>query len=673
MPSAENVPAIDDRFLCIVDIDAVALAAVISSYLFNPGCYLPLFMFPPVTDPKTCGDDLPSYVYLSNSMGGDASTLINNAWARMRGSEYLILAGLNANQQSYLSIPKGARVIDIAGLSDVRRTLSALALRTQEELRCRISDVLKGLFIAQREGKRLVIDEGANALPEVPQTSNGLVVVENNGDATSVIAVNYASSVDANLLVVDRLAAHEAAAIQMSIREWKKTGDDAQLQRVKDASTQRIGGMTLSELKYATFFTEGLPYSLGIENAIPCSYVHLSLKPDLFVFNSIIFEHIGTFHSAVVFSPTFFEDEETKWLLDFFARNSYCLRQLIGKDASLVNLDFNVQHYPYNILHVCSHGGEVDGCQVWEQFIDGAGKRHTIEYDEVIGFNPVPNEDGRFRVHRKALPRKLDGLAWKSKELAEQNMPDYVFEDLWKALFVSDKINPNARRKKKDRIVGSCAIRCTDSIHQGQFSILASHSSPLVFNNTCWSWCEVAKFFLACGARGYIGTLWAIDNNAAILGARTFYENLFSGTVLTAFQEAVKAIEGTQSKDIYIYWGLHFTTLSRAKSAEQSRTEVFGELLQAVGGWGRVIQTVTSTEVKRNATRVLKSVLHELNTNFGPEDMKTLELEMMSRMKGIFRGDDSAGRGEDIPIAARSSIDHPVEYRITGVPNAENE
>jgi hypothetical protein len=74
----------------------------------------------------------------------------------------------------------------------------------------------------------------------VAHTTNGLVVVENNADATSVIAVNYASSVDANLLVVDRLAEHEVDVIQMSIREWKENGNDAQLQRVKDGTCQRL-------------------------------------------------------------------------------------------------------------------------------------------------------------------------------------------------------------------------------------------------------------------------------------------------------------------------------------------------------------------------------------------------------------------------------------------------
>jgi hypothetical protein len=626
MPNADLAPPITDRYICIVDREALSLAAVISSYLFEANSYLPLFTFPIVTAPKTDGDPQRSDIYLSNLMGSDASVFINNAWARMGGSEYVILAGLSANQRTYLSMPKGPRVIEIAGLSDVHRKLSAIAPQKQEELRCKTSDILNGLLIAQKEGKKLEIDDEAKALPlsEVPKAKKGIIVVENNGDATSVIAVNYASSVDATLLIVDALAEREVDLIPKWIQEWKENDDDAPLKRVQGMISQRIRATSFSAFEYATFFTEGLPYSLGLENSIPCSYVHLSLRPDLFVFNSIIFERIGTFHSAVVFSPVCFEDEETEWLLEFFTQSNYWPRPLIGREATLVNLDFCVQHIPYSVLHVCSHGGEVDGLEVSEEFVDRMGKTHTIEYDQVIGSHPVPNEDGLFRVHRKVLPRKLDGFAWKSEELTKENMPQYVFDDLWNALYPDQRIkpNPNAKRKKKDLIVNSCAIRCVDSIHQGEFTMLACHSSPVVFNNTCCSWGEVAKFFLACGARAYIGTLWEIDNDAAIIGARTFYENVFQGTILGAFNRAVKTIDGTQSKDIYIYWGLHFTTLSPGRTAAESRSEVLGELLQAVKGWRAQIASTTSAEGKRNATRVLNSVLHELNVTFGPEGEK---------------------------------------------------
>jgi hypothetical protein len=125
--------------------------------------------------------------------------------------------------------------------------------------------------------------------------------------------------------------------------------------------------------------------------------------------------------------------------------------------------------------------------------------------------------------------------------------------------------------------------------------------------------------------------LWAINNDDAVLGARTFYSNVFSGTVLAAFHEAVKAIKGTSSKDIYIYWGLHFTTLSPGRSAEDSRNEVIVELLRAAGGWRRQIESAGSTEAKRGATRVLKSVLRDLDTNFDAEAVKKLEPEICNQ------------------------------------------
>ena len=248
-----------------------------------------------------------------------------------------------------------------------------------------------------------------------------------------------------------------------------------------------------------------------------------------------------------------------------------------------------------------------------------------------------------------------------SEELEKEDIPQYVFHDMWNALYRSQrtKMNPNAKRRKKGVIATSCAIHCTDSNHQGEFNILASHSSPLVFNNTCWSWYEVAAFFLSCGARGYIGTLWAIDNQSAVLGARTFYDNASSDTVLGAIHKAIKAIAVAQSEDIYVYWGLHFTSLSPGHSAAASRDEVFRELLFSLGEWRTQIETSTSAEVKESATRALRSVLHELNTNFGLDDLKRME-------QGIVDRDSSTTRAAGphvVPMTARSSMDHPTEYQ----------
>ena len=179
-----------------------------------------------------------------------------------------------------------------------------------------------------------------------------------------------------------------------------------------------------------------------------------------------------------------------------------------------------------------------------------------MEFEEVIGYTPVPDKEGKVEVITKAFPRKLDGFAWGSEELESQNLPTHVYSGLWNCILTS-----TGRRTRIDRVSMSCHIACVDSIHQGQFHTLASHASPLVFNNACWSWAEVAAFFLDCGVRGYIGTLWAIENQDAVTAAKTFYDHVFSDTVLVAFDKTIKAISETKSKDIYVYWGLHFTRL----------------------------------------------------------------------------------------------------------------
>lgn len=143
--------------------------------------------------------------------------------------------------------------------------------------------------------------------------------------------------------------------------------------------------------------------------------------------------------------------------------------------------------------------------------------------------------------------------------------------------------------------------------------------------------------------------------------SRTFYDSLFNGTVLRAIHTAIKAISEQHSKDIYIYWGLHFTSLCAGQSAEESRQEVFQELLLSLGGWKDQIENSQSAEVRESATRVLKSVLHELNTNFEPEDLKKLELSTKEVRGALPDYKDASAASR--PLNIRSSIDHPTEYQ----------
>ena len=75
---------------------------------------------------------------------------------------------------------------------------------------------------------------------------------------------------------------------------------------------------------------------------------------------------------------------------------------LVGENATHFNLDNHIQYYPYTLLHLCSHGGEVEGTRITEKFVDRNGDEHVVEYDEVFSFGINPFQDSH-RIENKAI------------------------------------------------------------------------------------------------------------------------------------------------------------------------------------------------------------------------------------------------------------------------------
>src|SRR6266852_4395561 len=73
-------PKLNERYACIVDRDATALAALISSYLFIPGTYLPLFLLRRVHVVQSCEElGFMSEAYVAELMAGQDSVFIGKA------------------------------------------------------------------------------------------------------------------------------------------------------------------------------------------------------------------------------------------------------------------------------------------------------------------------------------------------------------------------------------------------------------------------------------------------------------------------------------------------------------------------------------------------------------------------------------------------------------------
>ncbi|HVA27925.1 MAG TPA: hypothetical protein VNF68_07075, partial [Candidatus Baltobacteraceae bacterium] len=597
--------------MCIVDRENVVLAAVISSYFSRDGTYFPIFTFPGVKKAKGPDAERMNDEYVPQMIGREAAVVINNAIAEFGGCRVLVLAGLSEAQRTFIENVEDAQVLEIESLDDVDGALRSIGIRRADTLRCRTDDVLLGLYLAKNRGCRLWIAEDAEPLPAIADTGGGLVVVEQTAaNAGCVAAVNYVHAIGAALRVVASLPPHAESGTIRLLQRWRDENDAEAWDELRTAIEQRTGGIDFSAFPFVTFFTDGLPYSLLVDGAVPCSYVHLGLFPDRLIVNAIVRARSRRrLASAVVFAiEELRHRDETGWLLQFLREQHYAVRPVVGREATAENFDYYAGHFPYDILHISSHGGEVDGSLVTLTFSDRQGERHVIEYDEVVGIAPTYDGSGLFGVQHKALFRRLDGLEWGSSALAGRKLPEHVYVDAMRAMFDGEGA-VSREREHKDRVSGGSVIVCHDGYHQAMFRTLAAYGHPIVFNNTCWSSSGITHFFLGSGAVAYIGTLWAVHNDLATRAAKYFYENVGSTQLIHALHRVNHEIKDTPDANIYVYWGLHFSTFTTAESEQVSINDVGSRMARQIRMYVRHLEQPLTDEVRDNDARVLRRTL----------------------------------------------------------------
>lgn len=620
-----GIPNFNKKYICIADRKHANLTAIIVSYLHQEGTYLSVFEFPSTTINKPREfTEVIDEDSLSRVRGEDLSIQIQNGINKIGGCEYLILAGLNEKQKSYLTYLDEYNVIEIDSISDVDAYLGGIAFDKEDFLTVKAEDILSGLLVAGRNNLKLKVDITAESLNIEYHEISGVLVIENNETASVVSAINYALSSNLDIELIKPLSESEAKEIKLWIEDWKD-GNNSSYTELHAKLYSQIDGFDFTNYKFVTFFTRGAPYSLIIGNQIPCTYVHLNLYPNIFIVDNIFFEKMDSIGSAVVFSPLEFGiDEETNFVINSLKNDNFWVKELIGKNASSYNIDMHVKEYPYDIFHICSHGGEVKGYEVTKEFIDRDGNKHIVEYDDVISFHPEMGQE-MITVQHKYIWRRFNGFIWKSKELKEQNYPHYIFSDMLNAIMEREKSKKKYEGIPKVVVPDSCSIKCSDFIYQAMFNMVACfHTAPIIFNNTCWSWSGISESFLNSGSRGYIGTLWAVENIVAKEVAETFYKMVFNDSIMNILHAANKKTIGTDSEDIYIYWGMPFSTLKQTKSVDKSRANIAECLLQAFRRWRRRSKMLPDGTTKENTLKLARWDYYEMLNNFIGETLEII-------------------------------------------------
>ena len=616
------VPHLSSDFFCIVDRDNIELAAVISSYLASYGTYIPFFEYPTTTIGKVFGDDTTRDKHeMSRRRAYLFGRAANNAFSQMNGTENLILAGLSAEQRSFLTLDyPDVNIIDVPDVQTAEFALSAFSGK-KKILPCRPSEVLTGLYVALKFGWVLRIDEMAIPIVQVPDEGGGLIVLEAIPSVGSVIAVNYACVVGADMRIVDALVPGETDEIKYCIEQWKgakrKVGAGEHERAVlEEKVNSRVGMVDFSKYSFCTFFTCGLPYSTILGNVAKFSYVNMLWRMDRFLMNAILSERERRAWSAVVFSPQKFgEMEETTTAIAALSGRNHYVKSLLGRAATAFNLNSHVEDYPYDLLHICSHGGDVEG-EYCSFELEYSGVKHKMEFDLVRSFH-FGGPGIHVPITTKMYWRRFDEKDWGSPRYqAEGGIDPELFIRFREQLECSDhngEIHGTVRT-----VPDSSCVRCVDFPFLGMFEVCAAgYLSPFVFNNSCWSGYEMAEPFVEGGARGYIGTLWSVNTVVAAEVGQDFYQNVFGSTILEAFYSAVKKTIGKGEENVYIYWGLHFSTISVGEGAEKTGEKLAMWLTKRFIGWIKKSMYHENREVRVNSFRKARWIRLYVLSEFG--------------------------------------------------------
>lgn len=576
-------PTLRQDFIIVVRRSEPEFVAVAISYLFQEGHYLPVFAFTDVEIPANAQVLDPDIYGIQRRRAEHFSIFLNNAIIKNGGCENLVLLGLTNNQLSYLDFLQHYNVLQIESIAELDGYLGGFAFNKEAPIVCSPEQCYNGLALALQQNRLLRIEQQNALLDEQPEDLIGIVVIEHMSTAETAIAVNYAVSIGAKVVIVEEMAEHENELVLHLLEEWNN-GSENSLFRLTDKINERIAAINFDNFEYATFFTEGLPYSLCV-HSLPVSYVNLEYRPDFFIHNAFKYEIGNKSGSAVVFSPVFFQDEETERLIGLLEFKNYYLRKLADEAATTYNLKNTIEGYPLDLLHICSHGGDVSGMRCEVTFRGADGAKHVIEFDLVLSIALTPYQD-KHAVEQLYYFKKLDGLAWRSEALHAKGYPSEVYAGILGAISSAFKNKKVKRKYKVSRVPNANAIKCIDFNYLANFNQMSSDSHPpLIFNNTCWSWMNVSTSFLTDGARGYIGTLTSVPNNKAVLFAETFYDDVFDCNIITAFHTACVEAQQDGTVPLYIYWGLHFSTLNNTNTVHTNREFVLKELRKSLVMW----------------------------------------------------------------------------------------
>lgn len=554
------------------------LAARLSSALARRGSYVAV-----IDGPRMTRDDRAAEV-----------TRRNNGLARIRPKETLF-AGLSPEGLAAMleQLPKGhpRQVAD----DDVARSVNNPRVAANDPLRWGREHIGIGLLKALYEERLIEFTNSPSPAESIKSPAGHMVICEAGEPLSEVIAANYAFSLNAGLLMIEPPSETERKELLEAYYSINEPGTNQA--EVRDKLQARLrelcNGLELPEGGSLTFITSGLPYGAAFPE-LPST--HLFHYPDLgiAVVNGFAAEqkHTRGTNVAVVVDPGKVRAPEIEAAIKLLPERSIFLRAYRNGWATVRHVSDMVDHYPYDLLIFATHCGDASGHRWTYNYNDREGINRTLVVDIAIG---VANTDDPEMLHVSQFMRfvSLDEVDW-TDPIAKKDL--YVGTAIRDFMDQRDALEP-VHKDTVRRVIGSSAMAMADNNYIAIPRSLAGQGSPIIINNACVSWHELAARFTFSNARAYIGTLYEVSDMEADEIVTKLLDKFYGKPLPHAVWSAQNAVYGAGGdRRPYVVTGVYPQRLRATK--ENVPRWLMHRLQSSLRAWRSRLETVPADDAR---------------------------------------------------------------------------
>jgi hypothetical protein len=451
-----------------------------------------------------------------------------------------------------------------------------------------------------------------------------IIAIEQNSEnkLSDVIAKNLAVAENAKIITLPEAQISNTDEIKELFREWTNSNDGMVRQNAKKAILNilegRIENYNLTKAKSVSFVTRGIPYGFlpfecptthYFSHRIFCIQILLGVLKGLSPYlNST---------SVYLCDPNEFDHSESEELKELFSQSHYVVKKAYGKRATANDVRYSTEFLPIDFIFYSTHCGEIEGRKISERFYSIDGQQHTVCYDLVASFAPDLNSD---LIQVTELKRwiSLDDVLWSDNEEKKKIGAGKLIEEYIRYIkkrSTEQRIEDIIETSDTGIVKHSDVLKMYDFNFVPIFHQIGGNTHPLVFNNACSTWRELAVRYSIAGSSIYIGTSIDIPNLIAIEVSTKFSKFILKGKPSGfALYKAQKEYIKNYGYAPYLMNGYIFTKPKQTKPTKKTAKKFLKNLLRETNQWKEYLDNNPVKELKSNAARTVTFLESEINS-----------------------------------------------------------